>query len=255
MFGGIFIGASGFFYPHWRGVFYPSDLPQKDWFRYYSWHFKTVEINSSFYHLPKKSTFEKWGKEVSSPAHQLAGSPTGGFVFSVKGWRWITHFKRLKNCQEEIKKFIEALSGLTPSPKNVILWQFPPRMVSEDTRLKGFLATLPSGFRHAFEFRNPSWLNDKVFALLRQNKAAVVIQDFPEWPITEKLTADFVYLRFHGRTSLYSSCYTEGQLVSWARKIKKWQRKGLDTYVYFNNDALGYAVKNAKSLIQKCQKL
>lgn len=250
MFGKIFIGTSGFFYPHWREVFYPSDLPQKDWLKYYSQYFKTVEINSSFYHLPKKSTFEKWGKEAGSPARQLAGN----FVFSIKGWRWITHIKRLKNCQEEIKKFFEALTGLTPNLKNIILWQLPPGMVFDEVRLKNFLVTLPPELRHAFEFRNASWLNNRVFDLLRQNKAAVVIQDFPEWPITEELTANFVYLRFHGRTSLYSSCYTGRQLVSWAGKIKEWQKRCLDIYVYFNNDALGHAVKNAQSLIQKCRK-
>jgi len=303
----IFIGTSGFSYSHWKGIFYPQDLPPKNWFKFYCQNFQTVEINSSFYHLPKKETFEKWRREAGPD-----------FVFSIKGWRWITHIKKLKDCQNEVEKFFKAAEGVwvqgcssrscqktancsknvgnysfegnsclknkvnnpcemttatssTPSPlevKEVILWQLPPRLKADTKRLEEFLkilavyspsrcaagATPPgrcslSSWHHAFEFRNKSWLNEEVYELLKKNSAAIVFQDYPEWPITQKVTADFVYLRFHGKTSLYSSCYTKKELKEWAEKIKEWLSRGLDVYGYFNNDAMGWAVENAKELI------
>lgn len=248
--GKVFIGTSGFFYPHWREVFYPEILPQKDWLLYYTKHFDTVELNVSFYRLPKREVFESWRKKAGDK-----------FVFAVKGWKTITHIKKLKNCQEEIKRFFEVVSVLnTPEVvlrlrhtsgmklKNVILWQLPPSLKFDRERLKNFLAILPKNWRHAFEFRHPSWRNEKTWEILRKHKAAVVFQDYPGWPIFEEITAPFVYLRFHGKESLYSSCYTEKELSDWARKIKNWQKQGLDVYAYFNNDVLGYAVENAKTL-------
>jgi len=253
----IFIGTSGFAYPHWRGIFYPQDLPQKDWFLYYTKHFDTVELNVSFYRLPRKEIFEGWRRRAGDK-----------FVFSVKGWRRITHIRKLKKCQEEIKKFFEAANGLKSQISNVksqnqisnlksknlktkdlILWQLPPSLKFDSFLLVDFLAMLPKGWRHAFEFRHPSWGDEKTWEILRKYKAAAVFQDFPDWPIFEEVTADFVYLRFHGKESLYASCYTKKELESWAKKIKNWQKQGLDVYAYFNNDALGYAIENAKKLI------
>ena len=132
--------------------------------------------------------------------------------------------------------------------KNIILWQLPPSLKFDEERLKNFLAILPKNWRHAFEFRHSDWGRKETWEILQRHKAAVVFQDFPEWPIFEEVTAPFVYLRFHGKESLYSSCYTEKELKSWAEKIKNWQKRGLDVYAYFNNDALGHAVKNAKKL-------
>ncbi|PJE69182.1 DUF72 domain-containing protein [Candidatus Shapirobacteria bacterium CG10_big_fil_rev_8_21_14_0_10_38_14] len=253
-----FIGTSGFFYKHWQGVFYPETLPQKDWFGYYVRHFDTVELNVSFYRLPKKTTFENWRAKAGKK-----------FVFAVKGSHYITHIKRLKDCQEPLARFFEAASGLHSrsgprglSGSEVVLWQLPPRFKANISRLGEFLrllVTVPTSlklrgarWRHAVEFRNKSWLSTEIYNLLRQYNAAIVFQDFADWPITEEATADFVYLRFHGRTRLYSSCYTERELGTWAEKIKSWQKQGLDVYVYFNNDALGYAVENAKTLKKLC---
>ena len=260
----VIIGTSGFSYPHWgKGVFYPRSLTQAKWFEYYCQHFETVELNVSFYRLPKKKTFVGW--------RQRAGKD---FVFAVKGSRYITHIKKLKECREPVKKFFKAasplLGGLTSwevRPRQVMLWQLPPRFKANVERLSDFLQFLPHfwtepqaqhhsgsvkhrGWRHAFEFRDKSWLNREVYKLLRKYNAAVVFQENPGWPITEKITADFVYLRFHGRAHLYSSCYTENELRNWAKKIKSWQKKGLDCFAYFNNDALGYAVENAQKLRQ-----
>jgi len=232
----IFVGTSGFSYPHWRGIFYPENLPQKDWFLYYTKHFDTVELNVSFYRLPRREIFEGWRRRAGDK-----------FVFAVKGWRMITHIRKLKKCQEEIKRFFEAANGL--KSKDMILWQLPPSLKFDSFLLVDFLAMLPKGWRHAFEFRHPSWGDEKTWEILRKYKAAAVFQDFPDWPIFEEVTADFVYLRFHGKESLYSSCYTEKELKDWAKKIKNWQKQGLDVYAYFNNDALGYAIENAKRLI------
>jgi len=283
-----YIGTSGFSYSHWGdGVFYPKDLPQKDWFLYYTKHFDTVELNVSFYRLPRKEVFAGWRRK--------AGPPAGGFVFSIKGSRFITHIKKLKDCQEPVERFFEAANGVLKnaevgwrlgessnasvppmagyaphqnqcgtsediasrqsSPRsslNVVLWQLPPGWKINYPRLESFLKILPKTFRHAFELRNPTWLTGDVYRLLKKANAAVVFQDYPGWPITQEITTDFVYLRFHGRTSLYSSCYTEKELTGWADKIKAWQKKGLDCYAYFNNDSLGCAVENAQTLKKLC---
>jgi len=251
----VFVGTSGFAYSHWRGIFYPQDLSPKDWFSYYTKYFDTVELNVSFYRLPRKEAFASWRKKAGDK-----------FVFAIKGWRMITHIRKLKKCQEEIKKFFEAANGLKSQISNVksqnqisnlksknlnkdiVLWQLPPSLKFDSFRLADFLAMLPENWRYAFEFRHPSWGNEKTWEILREYKAAVVFQDFPGWPIFDEITADFVYLRFHGKESLYSSCYTEKELKDWAKKIKNWQKQGLDVYVYFNNDALGYAIENAKKL-------
>jgi len=281
----VYIGTSGFSYPHWgKGIFYPKGLSQARWFEYYCQHFKTVELNVSFYRLPKKEVFAGWRRKAGEK-----------FVFSVKGSRYITHIKRLKDSQEAVGRFFEAAGGLkggaevarrnfavgfsfsreetpsvngfprrsqseasqnlagSPRSADVVLWQLPPQMKASKERLESFLKILPQGWRQAFEFRHEGWLNDEVFKLLKSFKAGIVFQDYPNWPITEEITADFIYLRFHGRTGLYSSCYSKKDLKTWAEKINQWKRKGLDVYAYFNNDALGHAVENAlalKALVQ-----
>jgi uncharacterized protein YecE (DUF72 family) len=232
----VFIGTSGFMYPHWQGHFYPSKLPQKDWFGYYTKQFDTVELNVSFYRLPKKKTFADWRRKTGQ-----------NFTFSIKGSRYITHVKRLRDGQEAVKRFFEAAAAVK-NDKEVVLWQLPPRMKANKDRLERFLEVLPQGWRHAFEFRHESWLDKEIEAILKKYQVAVVFQDFPDWPMSEKVTADFVYLRFHGRTRLYTSNYSNQELKNQGRKINRWLKKGLDVYAYFNNDALGYAVENAKAL-------
>ena len=254
----VYIGTSGFSYSHWKGVFYPEGLPQPKWFEYYCQYFKSVELNVSFYRLPKKEVFAGWRQRAGPPALNRSGTgPAGGFVFSIKGSRFITHIKKLKDCQESVKVFFEAADSLRgrtsdevrpPQGKNVVLWQLPPGLKADSIRLESFLKILPKDFRHAFEFRNKSWLAEEIYKLLKKYHTAIVFQDYPEWPISQEITADFVYLRFHGRTSLYSSCYTGKELTGWAKKIKNWLDMGLDVYAYFNNDALGFAIPNARRL-------
>lgn len=268
-----YIGTSGFSYPHWgNGIFYPKDLPQRKWFEYYCQHFSTVELNVSFYRLPKKEVFAGWRRRAGPE-----------FVFSIKGSRFITHIKKLKDCQEAVERFFETARGLecgwvvgsesgcgdengkkkknptltthprptthNPSPSsNVILWQLPPGWRVDCLRLESFLKILPQTFRHAFEFRNQTWLAGEIYQVLRKYNAAVVFQDYPDWPITKEVIADFIYIRLHGNRELYSSEYTEDELKEWAKRIKKHLKEGRDAYVYFNNDAQNYAVPNALTL-------
>lgn len=249
----VYIGTSGWMYQHWAGNFYPKNLPQKDWLRYYSTYFDSVEVNSSFYRQPSASTFEKWKSEV--PA---------GFTFSIKGNRFITHIKRLNNCEEPLEGFFESANTLVGESKSkfkskkgrakhVVLWQLPPSLGKDTGRLNSFLKLLSETgffFRHAFEFRNQSWIDKEVFEVIEGQKAecAAVIQDWHEWPIIEGPIGKFVYVRFHGKDMLYSSNYSNYNLEVWAKKVQEWIVKGLDVYAYFNNDALGYAVPNAQTL-------
>lgn len=241
----VFIGTSGWQYRSWRGLFYPQNLPQKDWFRYYSKYFDSVEVNSTFYRQTKASTFEKWQEQTPR-----------GFVFSIKGHRFITHIKRLKDVEEPVKLFFEHARVLKRK-KHVILWQLPPSLKKDTKRLGSFLSlieNLPKTrtvFRHAFEFRHSSWVGPEVSAILQRRskvEATGVLQDWKDWPIAKKPVGKFVYIRLHGRKALYHSDYSKKELKSWAGKIKGWQKRGLDVYAYFNNDALGYAVPNAKIL-------
>jgi uncharacterized protein YecE (DUF72 family) len=246
--GKAFVGTSGWQYFHWQPKFYPQDLPQKDWLSYYAKYFDTVEVNATFYHQMKPTTFQKWRETVGSD-----------FTFAIKGSRFITHIKRLKDCREAIERFFEAadsLRGLTseevrpPQKKNVVLWQLPPRFKVDKERLEGFLQLVHSRsvWRQAFEFRDKSWLTPEIYNILKGGNCALVIQDSLSWPTAEVITTDFVYLRFHGRESLYASCYSDSELDEWAEKMKQWTKEGLDVYAYFNNDAQGYAVQNAKEL-------
>lgn len=236
----IYIGTSGFTYQHWRGIFYPQELSQTKWLEFYTQHFQTVEINASFYHQMSKKVYEGWAKRTPQD-----------FVFGVKGSRFITHIKRLKDCHEPLRNFFGSVSGLGEK-LGVVLWQLPPRWGADEKRLASFLSMIDNlrfkNIRHAFEFRDKSWLSPSIYSVLKDYNVALVIQDSPYWPTAEIITADFTYLRFHGRESLYGSCYNKEELKDWAEKIRTWQKANLTVYAFFNNDAHGYAVRNAKEL-------
>lgn len=246
-----YIGTSGYMYFHWRGDFYPKDLPITDWLSFYSQNFNTVEINASFYHSMKKSTYRNWAQKVPED-----------FIFAIKGSRFITHIKRLKNCQEPLENLLEETSGLEEK-LGVILFQLPPRFKANQKLLEEFLEDLKKATinhelstmnRYAFEFRDESWLNGEILQTLKKYGAALCIQDSPNWPKELTVTAPFVYLRFHGGKILYTSSYSKSELEGWAKKIKSWLKDGLDVYAYFNNDALGFAIKNAQTLAKMIEK-
>ncbi|MCM8784073.1 MAG: DUF72 domain-containing protein [Candidatus Omnitrophica bacterium] len=233
--GRVFIGTSGYSYAHWGdGLFYPEGLRENKWLEYYSKFFNTVELNVTFYRLPRRSTFENWYKKTPKD-----------FVFVVKGSRYITHVKKLNGINDDLLKLFNLLKELKEK-LGIVLWQFPPDMKLDIKRLEKFCKDI-SGYkiRYAFEFRHSSWFNEEVYTLLRNYNFSLCIAHSPFWPMVEIVTSDFIYLRFHGGKTLYGSEYTEKELKFWVDKAKIWIEKGIDLYAYFNNDACGYAVKNA----------
>jgi uncharacterized protein YecE (DUF72 family) len=231
--GQLRIGTSGYQYPHWRGVFYPPELPKSQWFVFYAREFDTVEINNTFYRLPEFHTFDAW--RVQAPQ---------GFLYALKFSRFATHLKRLKDPAEPIVRFSKRAlhlgRGLGP-----ILVQLPPQFHCNLARLEGFLAATPAGLRWAFEFRAADWLNEDVYALLGEHRAALCIHDLlPDHP--RRLCADWAYLRFHG--DHYRGSYSRQFLAAEARRIREYLTQGLDVYAYFNNDEGGHAVLNARDL-------
>jgi len=241
-----YIGTSGYRYFHWYGVFYPETLKQDKLLEYYSKFFDTVELNVTFYRLPGAKVFKGWYERTPQK-----------FSFAVKASRVITHIKKLKSCEDVVKKFFERVKELNEK-LSVILWQLPPGWKKDISRLSSFCSLLYEKFsfyRHVFEFRHESWCCDDVYKILKHYNFGFCIADSPYWPLVERVTADFVYLRFHGSKALYASNYTTSELKRWAEKIKYWLQDGIAVYAYFNNDAEGYAVKNALALKELVKQL
>lgn len=237
----VFVGTSGYNYKHWsEGVFYPKKLPQRKWLEYYGETFNTVELNVTFYRLPKTETFEGW-RQRTEP----------NFGFAVKGSRYITHVKKFKECEEPVKLFFAHASALK-NKLEVVLWQLPPNLKLNLKKLEQFCSLLKNlvsskNTRQSFEFRHQTWFCREVYELLKNYNFSLCIAHSSRYPRDEVVTADFVYLRFHGGEVLYGSKYSDDELHSWASKAKMWLKSGKDIYAYFNNDAYGYAVKNAET--------
>lgn len=240
--GEIYIGTSGWVYNDWQGIFYPGDLSPKDRLRYFSDHFKTTEINYSFYHLPKSKTYESWYNQTPD-----------SFVFAVKASRFITHVKRLKDVRLAWDKFLENALYLKEK-MGPILFQLPPsfRATRENVkRLEDLLEQIANeDLRFAFEFRHETWCDDELYRIIRKYNAAWVIANSPRYPKAEVVTADFVYIRMHGSEKLFSSKYSLDEIEDLADKIRIWNSKGMDIYTYFNNDYHGYAIENARELLK-----
>ena len=234
------VGCSGFSYKDWKGTFYPGELPGRRWLEYYSLVFPTVELNVTFYRLPRVETFTKWYSETPSD-----------FSFGLKGSRLITHLKKIKDVEGLVEEFFaRAASGLKEK-LSVILWQFPPSDKFDKDRFKRFLDHLDKyPAWNAFEFRNDTWMNDDVVQMCRSHGAALVMADWPSFIADLPVTADFVYIRRHGVQGNYMSSYSRETLEKDARKIRAYLDEGLDVFVYFNNDARGYAPNNAKELME-----
>jgi len=231
-----FIGTSGWHYDHWRGRFYPQELIKAKWLEFYTSHFATVELNNSFYRLPSEAAFATWYK--SSPAN---------FIFAVKVSRFITHIKRLRNIGDAVERFI-ARAKILGEKLGPLLYQLPPNMHRNDEVLELFLSTLPRGMKHVFEFRHQSWFNENVFEVLHKYNIGFCVFDMPSVSCPLVATADFAYLRFHGSTGLYASCYSDEELAHWARKLADLTANLKAIYIYFNNDAEAFAVRNAITL-------
>lgn len=232
--GQLRIGTSGWQYGHWRGIFYPPDLPLKNWFAFYARHFDTVEVNNTFYRLPQASVFMQW--------HDQA--PTG-FLYALKYSRYGTHLRKLMSPEGPIGLYMERSAPLGEST-GPILVQLPPKWRVNIERLEGFLAAAPTRRRWAIEFRDASWLCKEAMEVLRRRNAALCIHDIlPNHPF--EITADWTYIRYHG-ASAHAGDYSRAFLRDEARHIAELLKSGRDVYAYFNNDAGGHALHNAKDL-------
>ncbi len=232
------IGCSGFNYTHWKGHFYPEDLPARMWFAYYCRFFTTVELNVTFYRLPKASTYDKWYRETPD-----------GFAFALKGSRFITHTKRLRDPKEPLALFFEGATSLRDKLR-IVLWQLPPSFAIDLPRLKSFLRELKKHrIRSTLEFRHESWISDEVVDLCLEHNVSLCMADWPTFLNDLPLTADFVYTRFHGEGGNYATDYSQRFLKGKADRIGHFLGLGKDVYVYFNNDAYGFAPKNAGELL------
>lgn len=231
-----YIGTSGWHYDDWKGRFYPEKLPKTKWLEFYAQHYTTLELNNTFYRLPTENAFLNW----------YNASPQG-FSFAVKVSRYITHIKRLKDCEEALANFMSR-SALLKEKLGPLLYQLPPGLHRDDTLLSDFLSKLPRELRHVIEFRHASWLVKEVYDMLRQHKVGFCVFDMPKPACPLLATADFAYIRFHGKESLYSSCYTDEELAGWAGRIAELAQNLDSVYIYFNNDIGGYALKNAETI-------
>jgi uncharacterized protein YecE (DUF72 family) len=230
---GFFIGTSGWHYKHWRGPFYPEGLAQKQWLGYYSRHLDTVELNTTFYRLPPPGAANQWQNSVPS-----------SFCFAAKGSRFLTHMKKLRDPEKGVARFFERIDGLGRH-LGPIVFQLPPQWPVDESRLAHFLEILPCG-RYAFEFRNSTWASGAIYRLLAQHRAALCIFDLDHYQSPLEITADFTYIRLHGPGGKYQGSYDDKSLRSWAKRLENWRLSA--SYVYFDNDQAGYAVKNAMRL-------
>lgn len=264
------IGISGWVYPAWRGTFYPKGLPHRRELEYAADHLTSIEINGTFYALQRPSSFQHWHDET--PAD---------FVFAVKGGRFITHLKKLGDPEAPLANFFA--SGVLALGRKLgpVLWQLPPTLGYDEKRLVHFFEALPrttaaaatlarhhddrlsedrvltsttvdEPIRHALEIRHPSFATERFAELLRAHDIAVVVADTAgRWPMIDAVTSDFVYVRLHGANELYVSGYTDAALDTWAGRVRRWRDDGLDTYVYFDNDAKVRAPCDAMGLISR----
>jgi uncharacterized protein YecE (DUF72 family) len=236
-YGEVRIGTSGWNYRHWRGTFYPRDLPARRWFAYYSDFFDTVEINNTFYHLPSGAVFAAWRRQA--PA---------GFAYALKASRFLTHRKKLKDPERPLDALLTRARRLG-GRLGPVLYQLPPQWHRNVERLREFIAHLPRDVRHVFEFRDPSWYDNAVRELLTETGVGFCIHDLrgaasPEW-----VTGPLVYLRFHGPTAAaYAGKYRRAYLRRWAAKIEEFRESGSGVHAYFNNDDRAHAVTNAREL-------
>jgi uncharacterized protein YecE (DUF72 family) len=234
----VHIGTSGWSYDHWEGVLYPPSLPQRARLGVYTQHFRTVEVNSSFYHWPRETTLINWRRSLPE-----------GFVMTLKAPRALTHSKRLYKPEgwiERIERGVELLGDRA----GVLLIQLSPEFAYDYARLEYFLSVWPREIRTTFEFRHPNWHREETFQLLEEYGAAYCVMSGAGLPCVLRATAPFVYVRLHGpdRQHMCAGSYSDDELYWWAARIGEWEAQGKDVYVYFNNDGEGNAVRNAVSL-------
>jgi uncharacterized protein YecE (DUF72 family) len=234
MSGMVLVGTSGWQYDSWRGPFYPKGMPKRAWLDHFATRFPVVEVNNSFYQLPREPTFDRWREE----------SPDG-FRFAVKASRYITHIRRLRECRDPVDLFWSRATRLRQK-LGPVLFQLPPNFRADPKLLAEFLAILPPGIRAAFEFRDDSWRTDDVLGSLDRAGAAWVLADRPGWRVPLIVTGGWTYLRFHQGRITHPG-YTRSKLRTWADRIAGLPVR--DGYAFFNNDPLAAAPADAAALI------
>jgi uncharacterized protein YecE (DUF72 family) len=224
-------GTSGFSFPEWKGNFYPEKLAQKDMLRYYAGRFGTVEINNTFYQLPKIATIEGWASEVPET-----------FRFAIKGSQFITHVKRLNECEPYITKLFEYTNALGPK-LGTVFFQLPPNFRKDVPRLVDFLAARPDDRRTAMEFRHDSWFDDEVYDALRQARVALCVSDTGEEPVAPLVaTADWGYLRLRREE------FSDEDLAAWVRRIE--EQPWTDAFVFVKHEEEGKGPKMVERLLK-----
>jgi uncharacterized protein YecE (DUF72 family) len=232
----IYAGTSGWVYRGWREHLY-AGVPMRRWLEVASRTFDSLEINNSFYTQISPATYARWYTET--PA---------SFRFAVKGHRFVTHYKRLRDCADSVARLRDQASTLDDKLAAVV-WQLPKHFAIDLARLDEFLRTLERwNVRHALEFRHASWFVGAVADRLRAAGVAVCLGDAPDFPMWREVTTDFVYVRLHGHTRKYASSYSPASLRAWADSALRWRDEARDVFIYFDNDAEGHAVANARAL-------
>jgi len=263
------VGISGWRYPPWRGEWYPKGLPQRRELEYSSSRLGSIELNGSFYSLQRPASYLAWYDETPE-----------GFVFSVKGGRFITHLKRLNDVDDALANFFASGVLALREKLGPVLWQLPERHEFDAGQLERFFSTLPRTtsealklarrhdarlddrawlheqperpIRHALEARHPDFIGERVAGLLRANDIGFVIADTAgRWPQNRDITSDFVYVRLHGAEELYASGYTDEALDAWAADARGWLESGRDVYIYFDNDMKVRAPFDALALARR----
>lgn len=238
----IHIGTSGWSYKDWRGNFYPENIKPIDFLKFYSEHFSTVEINSSFYHMLRDKIVIHWSEEVPSD-----------FIFALKANREITHIKKLEDPEQIIPDFMQSLSSFK-NKLGPILFQLPPSFgFNNISRLRSFINVLPKDFSYVFEFRNKSWFNEKTYEILKERNIALCIYNLSGYQSPLELTTDFTYIRYHGTEGIGVGEYSIEDIEELSGYIAKFVSQNKNVYCYFNNGANGVGIVNAKQLKKSLQ--
>ena len=234
----IHVGCSGWFYWHWKGLFYPAELPTSGWFKHYLKRFRTVELNAPFYGWPTVATVKSWLKQIER----------SNFIYTVKVNELITHIKRFKGTKTLIQDFGYIADLLGPH-MGCFLFQLPPSYHFTRARLTAIVSQLDPTRRNVVEFRHASWWRDEVYAAFRAGNIIFCSCSAPRLPDLLVKTTDEIYVRFHGKERWYSHDYSKAELAAWAARIK--DAAATQSWIYFNNDREGHAIKNAKALLRR----
>lgn len=230
----FYLGTSGWSYAGWKGIFYPQKLPHQEWLSFYSGQFRTVEINMTFYRLPRPETLKEWIKKTPPE-----------FKFTLKANRQITHLRKIKGVKSEVRYFYILASSLKKK-LGCILFQLPPSITCDLELLEEFLSTLSSEYSNVIEFRHESWYEENVYDLLSEHNVTFCTVSSTKVPNDIVETSETAYFRFHGITGGYRYKYSDEELSEWAERIKMIKAK--ECYIYFNNDYMGHAVENCKTM-------